>query len=58
MRRAFHLGDFIEAALVTAAEGKNVGVVRFARAARGHYVMGKGGANARDFVGGDGNPDA
>jgi len=43
-------GDFIEAALVTAAQGKNVCVVVFARAAGGHYVMGKGGTNARDLL--------
>ena len=41
-----------------AAEGQHVGVVVFAGEARGHYVMGEGGANARDFVGGDGNADA
>ena len=40
------------------AEGQDVGVVVFAGEARGHCVMGEGGANAGHFVGGDGNPDA
>jgi hypothetical protein len=41
-----------------AAHGEDVGFVVFAGEARGHYVMGQSGANAGDFVGGDGNADA
>ncbi len=40
------------------AEGEDVGIVVFAGEARGHYIVGEGGANAGDFVGGDGNADA
>src|SRR5882762_7257082 len=38
-----------------ATEGQDVGIVVFAGETRGHHVMGQGGANARHFVGGDGN---
>jgi hypothetical protein len=41
-----------------AAEGQNIGVIVFAREPRGRDVMDEGGANAWDFVGGDGNTDA
>jgi len=40
------------------AEGEDVGVVVFAGEAGGHHIVGQGGANAGDFVGGDGNADA
>ena len=39
------------------AEGENVGIVVFACEAGGVYVMRESGANAGDFVGGDGNAD-
>src|SRR6267154_2559067 len=74
-------GDFVEAALVAAAEvgggeesldhfdrgfrgddaaaeGEDVGVIVFAGEAGGCHVMGEGGANAGNFVGGDGDADA
>lgn len=41
-----------------ATEGKDVSVVVFAREARGIHVMGERGANAGNFVGGDGNANA
>src|SRR6266853_3896791 len=77
----FDCGDFVEAALVAAAEvgggeessdhfdggfrgddaaaeGEDVGVIVFAGEAGGCHVMGEGGANAGNFVGGDGDADA
>ena len=40
------------------AEGEDVGVVVFAGELGGEDVVGQGRADARDFVGGDGNADA
>src|SRR6266436_7373667 len=40
------------------AEGEDVGVVVFAGELGGDDVVGQGGADAGDFVGGDGNPNA
>jgi hypothetical protein len=41
-----------------APRGEDVGVVVFAGEAGGVYVMGQSGADAGDFVGGDGDADA
>jgi len=38
-----------------ATEGQNVGVIVFAGEPRGRYIVSKGGANTKHFVGGDGN---
>jgi len=40
------------------AEGEDVGVVVFAGELGGDDVVGQGGADAGNFVGGDGNPNA
>ena len=78
---ALELGDFVEAALVAAAEigggqeslhhfdgggfrddaaseSEDVSVVVFAGEACGCDVVREGGANAGNFVGGDGNANA
>ncbi len=58
MRIALELGDFVEAALVAAAESEDVSVVVFAGEACGCDVVREGGADAGNFVGGDGNADS